>query len=183
MGSRYREYMGSSGRSSRASVGRSMSASKEMVRIEGFDELVSKIKKISSDVDKKREIRKILRAALKPTVQAAQAAAPEADRVIIRRVKGGNKEYRYEPGNLKKSIGYITVRSMRYATVEVGARAGSRKKYDGYYGGFVHEGTKYISKAVPYLDIAMKKTGGAASAAAALGMKKKVDSIVKKYSV
>lgn len=108
------------------------------VDIEGFQELTNKIKLLSDDKDKRRESLAILRQIAKPTLQVSKSIVPVSK----------NKHYSrgkfIQPGNLKKSLGLITGRSSN-PTIIVGARA--KRKFDGWYAHFVHEGHEYFAGA------------------------------------
>ena len=109
--------------------------SKNLVEITGFDVLRDKIKQLETDKAKRREIIPILRKVAQATVKAARNAAP-----VSKKPHRGRTNV-IQPGNLKKSIGTITGKkgnSRTNAVVYVGPR--TRGKFDGYYGGWVHEG-------------------------------------------
>lgn len=106
------------------------------VKVEGFDKLVSKIKKLADDKDKKREFLVILRQVAKPTLETSRQMAPVSKERHFSRGKF------IAPGNLKKSLGLITSKSEN-PTILVGARA--KGKFDGWYAHFVHEGHEFFS--------------------------------------
>lgn len=141
--------------------------SKSIVEITGFKELNQKIKLLPDKV-KKREMLKVLRIVAKPTVAAARAQAPTGDKPHKRYSrKDGSVLGSYLPGNLKKSLGNITGKrglGKSNAVIYVGPRS-KGKKYDGYYGGMVHGGTKH-QKANPFMDRAYAQTKGQVTAEA-----------------
>jgi len=142
---------------------------------DGFPELAALLKRLPDNM-KANEIRRIMRKALAPVVSSARAFAPKASRTVTR-AKG---KIRYEPGNLKNSITTINIRSTRYATVEVGAAAGVRKKYDGYYGFFVHEGTSRISRKKPFMERAWSANRGPVAAETSAQIAKQINRTVKR---
>lgn len=109
------------------------------VSVEGFQELSDKIKELANDKDKRKESLAILRQIAKPTVTAAQGFVPVSKERHYSRGKW------IMPGTLKKSLGVINVKSDN-PTVAVGARA--KRKYDGWYGAFVHEGHEYFASGI-----------------------------------
>tara|TARA_R110000868_G_scaffold108761_4_gene296613 strand:- start:4113 stop:4610 length:498 start_codon:yes stop_codon:yes gene_type:complete len=114
--------------------------------IEGMDELIRKIKALP-DRTKRLEVLKILRRQMNPIKKAVRDNTPIATRSSSRSVKsvgGQPKRYKYEPENLKKSIGIFTGKSRLMPAVYVGPAMGAKRKYDGYYGFFVIYGTKFM---------------------------------------
>jgi hypothetical protein len=101
------------------------------IEVTGFPELKAKIKELSNDKDKVREVKLILRQIAKPTLAAIRAATPVSKKSHIARGK------KIEPGNLKKSIGIIESKS-KNPTILVGPRA--KRGNDGWYGHMVHGG-------------------------------------------
>lgn len=136
---------------------------KSLVEIKGFPELQRKLKQLGNDKIKKREMLKVLRQVAKPTVKAARNQAPISSKP---HVQAGKRTYKIiEPGNLKKSIGNITGKrglGKQNAVLYVGPRS-KGKKYDGWYGAFVHGGTKKIT-ANPFMDRAFNQTKGQVTA-------------------
>jgi len=137
--------------------------SKQIVEIEGFKELQAKIKQLPDKL-KKREMLKIMRAGARPTIIAARNAAPVGDKPHSRYSRRtGEVLATYQPGNLKKSINHITGRrglGRENAVLYVGPRS-KGKKYDGYYGHFVHEGTANRDAAPnPFMEKAYRSTRG-----------------------
>jgi HK97 gp10 family phage protein len=127
-----------------------------LVEISGFRELEAKIKLLSNDKDKKREVIGILRQVANSTVKAAKQTAPVSKKEHKAR---GRK---IQPGNLKKSIGTIVGRKGQAKdnpTVYVGPRA--KGKQDGWYGHFVEYGVNVYNKGFK-----RKRKAGANNAAA-----------------
>lgn len=108
------------------------------VNVEGFQELADKIKKLGDDKDKRKESIAILKQIAKPTVAASQSLAPVSKDRHYSRGKW------IMPGTLKKSLGVISVKS-KNPTIAVGARA--KRKFDGWYAHFLHEGHEYFTSA------------------------------------
>lgn len=111
--------------------------SKPLVEITGFKELEAKLKLLSDDKDKKKEILLILRQVAKPTVLAAQSFVVNSKKPHKSRGK------LIQPGNLKKSIGMITGKQSD-PTIYVGARA--KGVFNGWYGEIVHDGHNVYRK-------------------------------------
>jgi HK97 gp10 family phage protein len=130
--------------------------SKQLVEITGFRELQSKIKKLGNDGLKRREMLKLLRQSSKATVKAARAQAPMSKKQHI--ISGSRTRKIINPGQLKKSVGNITGKAKNKAVIYVGPRT-KGKKWDGFYGAFVHGGTKTQS-ANPFMDRAYRQTKG-----------------------
>lgn len=136
---------------------------KDLVEIKGFRELRRKIEQLGDDKIKRREMLKILRQAAKGTVRAARAEAPQSDKPHL--VSGRRSRKVIQPGNLKKSIGNITQRKSRSggnAVVYVGPRA--KGKHDGWYGHFVHDGTRDIRRKNKFMARAYARTKGQVTA-------------------
>jgi len=108
-----------------------------LIEIEGFAELQEKLKQLSNDKDKKKEILLILRQVAKPTLQMAQSLAPVSRKAHYTRGK------LIQPRNLQKSIGNITGRQEN-PTILVGPRA--KGSFNGWYGHFPHDGHNVYSK-------------------------------------
>ena len=158
--------------------------SKTVFEITGFKELNRKIKQLPYKL-KKREMLKVLRIVAKPTVAAARSQAPVGVKAHKRySKKDGAVLGRYLPGNLKKSIGNITGKrglGRNNAVIYVGARS-KGKKYDGYYAGMVHGGTKYQS-ANPFMDRAYNQTKGLVTADAEINIAKLIQRQIDKLSI
>lgn len=114
------------------------------ISVEGFDELIAKIKQLI-DQDKKSEVLMILRQVAKPTLDAAKTIVPVSRKQHV--ISGSRQKKTIQPGNLKRSLGYITGRKGNSAvnpTVYVGPRA--KNPFDGWYGHFVHDGVNIYRK-------------------------------------
>lgn len=103
------------------------------ITVTGFEELKRKIILLGSDKDKKTEMLLILRQIARPTLSVARSLAP---------VEKNNKSHiargkRIQPGNLKKSIGFITGKGVN-PTIYVGPRV--KGKFQGWYGHMVESG-------------------------------------------
>lgn len=135
------------------------------VDIEGFNELVEKIRKIKNDKTKKREIIGILRQVAGETVRITKKNAPISKKEHL--ITGKRSRKVIQPGNLKRSIGVIVAKrgkSGENPTIAVGARAGLKYKNDGFYGHMVEGGhtlylgynrkkeTKYRKNSSTYVD-------------------------------
>lgn len=107
------------------------------VDVQGFDELISKIRLLSNDKDKKREILMLLRQAAKPTLAAAKSLVP-----ISKKPHKLRGQF-IQPKNLQKSLGNITGQSSN-PTILVGPRVKGGNK--GWYGAFVHDGVNIYNK-------------------------------------
>jgi hypothetical protein len=107
------------------------------IEVKGFEELKRKIILLGSDKDKKREMLLILRQIAKPTLSTAKVLAPISKK--IHKARGVT----ISPGNLKKSLGFITGKNNN-PTVYVGARAKGPNK--GWYANFVHDGINIYNK-------------------------------------
>jgi hypothetical protein len=150
--------------------------SKPLVEIKGFKELEAKIRLLANDKDKKKELLLILRQVAKPTLEVAKSLVP------VSRKAHKTRGQLIQPGNLKKSLGFITGKSDN-PTILVGPRVKGQNK--GWYGAMVHEGhnvyakgfkRKHVAgnvndhgaigrtKAVPYLKNAYSATNGMVTA-------------------
>jgi HK97 gp10 family phage protein len=109
-----------------------------MIKIEGIEELKKEFSRMT-DKEATRMMREILVKVAKPVREAAKREAPIADKPVTIKRKGKAGKI-VEPGNLKKSIAIIKGRSKLYPNVHIGARAGDKRKNDGYYAHFVHDG-------------------------------------------
>lgn len=101
------------------------------IEINGFPELIAKIERLADDKDKRKEVVLLLRQVARPTLNAAKNNAPVATKKVSSRGKI------IQPGTLKKSLGFISVKSEN-PTVAVGAR--TKGNNDGWFGHFVHAG-------------------------------------------
>lgn len=153
---------------------------KSLVEIEGFDRLQAKIQKLDDRV-KRREVLKILGQVANPTVKAARTQAPKSKKP---HVQAGSRTYKIiQPGNLKKSIGKIRGKrgsAKVNAVLYVGPRAKGRKN-DGWYGAFVHGGTKKQTPN-PFMDRAYSQTKGRVTADAEDKVKKYLDKQIARLS-
>ncbi|MBF05024.1 MAG: hypothetical protein CMP76_17240 [Flavobacterium sp.] len=169
--------------------------SKPLVKIEGFEELVSKVKRIANDKQKKQAIIPVLRAVASGTVKVAKNEAPVSKKAHI--VSGKRTKKKINPGNLKKAIGIILGKrgkSKENPTVYVGPRA--KGSFDGFYGGWVEKGhnvyakgfkrkrtkgvntgaAKSKTKAIPFMQRAYNQTKGQVTSEA----EKKVARVIQK---
>lgn len=105
------------------------------IEIEGFPELMEKIKQLGDDKSKRQEVLKVLRQVANATVNVARANAPISRKPHL--VSGSRTRKVIQPGALKKSIGTITGKSEN-PTILVGPRA--KGNFDGWYGNFVENG-------------------------------------------
>jgi len=114
-----------------------------MITVTGITALQKKLKSLT-DSKSIAVYKTAFAKAAKPARKAARTEAPkEENNDTIARYKyggGGGIVAAYEPGNLKKSIAIGKNRSRVFPAVWVGARAGAKNKYDGWYAHFVNEG-------------------------------------------
>jgi hypothetical protein len=134
------------------------------IKVEGFAEVKRLITLLAKDKDKKREMLLILRQIAKPTLQAAKSFAPVSKKAHW---QGGKREKtKIQPGNLKKSIGFIKPKYSDDISVIVGARA--NKPFNGWYAHFVeYRVNRYRSG----FKRNRKKAGANASSAIAMRIK------------
>lgn len=111
--------------------------SRPFFEIEGYSELLEKIRQLSNDKDKKKEVLVLLRQVSQSTIKVARGLVPVSRKSHVARGKI------IMPGNLKKSIGNITGRSDN-PTIYVGPRA--KGVFNGWYGYFVHDGVNIYNK-------------------------------------
>lgn len=130
------------------------------IEVKGFAELVSKIERLADDKDKRKEVILLLKNIAKPTLNVAKANAPVASKKVQSRGKF------IQPGTLKKSLGYINVKSEN-PTVAVGAR--SKGNNDGWFAHFVHAGHDVYNNP----NGASKRNGKAKSSLARITNKRK----------
>lgn len=117
---------------------------KQLIEIEGFNELQAKIKALPDKV-KRQEVLKILGQVANPTVAAARSEAPISKKPHVQAGKRTHKVIK--PGNLKRSIGKIRGKKGQArvnAVLYVGPRA--RGSNDGWYGGIVEGGHNVYNK-------------------------------------
>lgn len=103
------------------------------IEVKGFEELKRDIIRLASDKDKKREVILILKQVAKPTLAAAKRFAPISPKAHWQ--SGKRTKLKLQPGNLKKSIGFIKPKDPDDVSVIVGARA--NQPYNGWYAHFV----------------------------------------------
>ncbi|TVZ55601.1 hypothetical protein OD91_0856 [Lutibacter sp. Hel_I_33_5] len=152
--------------------------SKSLVEITGFNELEKKLKNLTNDKVKSREVRKILGQVANPTVKAAKQLTPSASDIKVngksysrkkRQVRKTVVEENYTAGMGKKSIGKKMLTKAKNPMLVVRARdisIGGKKKYGGFYlRQFILRGTKNI-KSNPFMDKAYNQTKGLVTAAA-----------------
>lgn len=156
---------------------------KSLIEIEGFDRLQAQIQKLDDKV-KRREVLKILGQVANPTVKAARTQAPKSKKP---HVQSGKRTYKViQPGNLKKSIGKITGKRGKAkvnAILYVGPRSKGRKN-DGWYGAFVHGGTKFSKEKTPnpFMNRAYNQTKGKVTADAEQKVKQYLDKQIARLS-
>ncbi len=157
-----------------------MSNGKSIIQVEGFDRLQQKIKQLPDKV-KKREVYKILGQAANATVKAARSQAPQSSK---QHVQAGKRTYKIiQPGNLKKSIGKIKGKrgsAKVNAVLYVGPRSKGRKN-DGFYGAFVHGGTK-LQQPNKFMDRAYNQTKGLVTQESERRIVKYIDKQITKLS-
>jgi len=115
--------------------------SSPLIEIEGFPELLEKIKQLGDDRSKRQEVLKVLRQVANVTVNVARANAPVSRKPHL--VSGSRTRKMISPGTLKKSIGTITGKSDN-PTILVGPRA--KGSFEGWYGNFVEKGHAVYKK-------------------------------------
>tara|TARA_R110001592_G_scaffold68626_1_gene210246 strand:+ start:5035 stop:5499 length:465 start_codon:yes stop_codon:yes gene_type:complete len=140
---------------------------RQLIEIEGFEKLQKSIERAAETGQARRLLIPVLKSAARPTLAAAKQLAPVGTR-IRSRTSGGKKVATYYPGNLRKSLGILTVKDKANASIIVAIRSGSRRKYDGYYGHMVEHGT-VNSPAQPFMGPAFNKTKGMVSKKAERG--------------
>lgn len=138
-----------------------MSQSRDIVQIDGFRELQRKLEKLGETRQTRRLLIPVLKSAARPTLKAAKREAP-VSQAPHHRYSNGKIVATYEPGNLRKSLGVITVKDRKNASIIVAPRAGAKRKFDGYYAHMVHEGT-VNQPANPFMERAFAQTKGQVS--------------------
>lgn len=131
---------------------------KDLIQIDGFRDLQRKLERLGQTAPVRRALIPVLKSVARPTLAAAKQGAPIGTRVH-HRYSGGSIAATYYPGNLRKSLGILTVKDRKNAAIIVAIRAGKKRKYDGYYGAFVEEGTVNMP-AQPFMGPAFRKTKG-----------------------
>lgn len=134
---------------------------KDLIEIKGFSDLQRRLERMADTTQARRAIIPVLKSAARPTLVVAKQLAPVGDRVH-RRYSGGAVVGTYYPGNLSKSLGILTVKDRKNASIIVAIRAGKKRKYDGYYGHMVEEGTVNMP-AQPFMGPAFRRTKGKVS--------------------
>lgn len=137
---------------------------KDLVQIEGFKDLQQMLAKVGDTRTLRRLTIPVLKAAARPTLAAAKSMAPVGTRFRTRR-SAGKPAATYAPGNLKRSLGILTVKDRKNAAIVVAVRAGKNRKNDGYYGHMVEGGTVNMP-AQPFMGPAFRKTRGQVSKSA-----------------
>lgn len=149
--------------------------------LKGIPELVTKIKKLDTTAKKLRYVRSIYKNSSKSLVQSAKSEAPVLKAYyngkpqpdpVVNYEKTHNRKGEYHSGNLGDSIGFFSTGKGKYF---VGPKSGKRatRGKDGFYAAMVHFGTKKI-KPNPFMDRAVKKTGGIVKASVSKHMRKKI---------
>jgi|TARA_R110002074_G_scaffold331407_1_gene501802 HK97 gp10 family phage protein len=163
--------------------------SKQLVEIKGFQELQRKIKSLSNDKVKKREVLKILGQVANPTVKAAKALAPVGSGFVTVNGKSyartkrqvGKRSYgAYVAGVARKSIGKKNMRRSKNAILYVSPR--STKKTDGFHARqFVLRGTKN-QDSNPFIDKAYDQTKGGVTKDAEVRMARYIQKQINRLS-
>jgi len=123
--------------------------------------LQNELKKAPEKV-KVRELRRVMRAELSVVVQSVRQFVPVRKktsgikRTFQKRGAAKSSKILRAPGNLKKSIGIIA--SRKTATLFVRPLFGASKKYDGFYGHMVHNGTVNTKTKTAFMDQAYAAT-------------------------
>jgi len=99
----------------------------EQVQIIGFDKLIYCLNHLPEKTSYRIVIQALKRAA-KPILRTARQNVPKRTR------------------NLMKSIQVFPSKSREFPAVWIGVRSGRRSKFDGWYGHFIHFGTKGFGK-------------------------------------
>lgn len=109
------------------------------IKIEGVDELVKNLKKFSNRATRKKVVNAAQRDAFNRSgiINVAKAQTPVS---AYKHSSNRGGKVKHLPGNLRKSIGLITGKSKKFPNVQLGYRAGEKRKNDGWYGFMVHEG-------------------------------------------
>jgi HK97 gp10 family phage protein len=129
-----------------------------------YETLRQELKKAPERV-KLREIRAVLRAAARATVNRAKAIVPVRSYSYTPRGTVKSYEARYpsrrKPGNLRRAINVISGRDKENVTMYAGVKFGPSQKHDGWYAHIVHSGGKKRKiKANPFMELAHQQTGG-----------------------
>lgn len=160
------------------------------VNMKGIEELEKVLRQFPDHV-KRVEIRRLLRKAGRPTLNAAKAKAPKGSVQHSRYPKAsvpgkraskgeGKVIATYDPQNLSESLGFINARTVQ-PQVYLGPRSGKKATggKDGYYGHMIEYGHKAVNgemvPAQPFMRPAYEQTKGAAAAEAAKGISKYIE--------
>jgi len=111
------------------------------MEVEGFPELMEKIKLIGDDKSKRADVLKVLRQVANVTLGVVKANTPISRKPHL--VSGSRTKKVIQPGALKRSQGLITGKSEN-PTILVGPRA--KGTFDGWYGNFVEVGHNVYGK-------------------------------------
>lgn len=104
----------------------------DITKVEGFQELNQKLKRLESDVAKRREVLSLQRKIMAPVRKAYAANLPVRSgtlgksvgvRTIPRRKSGGNPAVAVAPGKRGKNDGYY-----KFMVIPKGSKPGSRKR-------------------------------------------------------
>lgn len=118
--------------------------SKDFIEVTGFQQLQDKLKSISNDKVKEKEVLKLLGQLANPMVKAVKDITPVSKKVHIQKRKKQKFGTYIKPGTGKKSIGKTIMRKARNPTIYISPR--STKRADGWYlRQFVIKGTKNIA--------------------------------------
>lgn len=132
--------------------------SKSLVEIKGFNVLERKLKSLTNDKVKRREVIKLLGQVANPTVKVVKRLTPISSKSHIQKRKGQRYGTIISPGTGKRSIGKKVMRRAKNPTVYVSPK--STRRADGFYlRQFVIPGTKKI-KSNPFVDKAYQQTRG-----------------------
>lgn len=116
------------------------------IKVTGLKELTDSFKRLNDKMTRD-ELVKIQRKGAAPLLKIAQRLTPVGK---PRKTKTGNKF----GGDLRKSLKIFTGKNKEFPSVMIGHAAGRGKNPDGYYGFWVHEGTKNSHKASKHLETA-----------------------------
>lgn len=152
--------------------------SKPLVEVTGFDALSRRLKSLTNDKVKRREVLKILGQVANTTNKAAKALVPVSKKPHIQKRKGQRFGTVISPGTGRRSIGKKTMRRAKNPMLYVSPK--SLKGADGFYlRQFVIRGTKYITSN-PFIDRAWEQTKGQVSADAEQKMARYIQNQIKR---
>lgn len=168
--------------------------SKSLVEIKGFDVLERKLKSLTNDKVKRREVIKLLGQVANPTVKVARNYAPSAGHLQPRiktyvrkkrQVRNVVVEQNYTSGLGKESIGKKILRKARNPMLVVRANdkdIGGKKGYGGFYmRQWVIRGTKNYD-GNPFMDTAYRLTKGRVTKDAELKMARYIQKQINRLS-